>query len=180
MGGMDGIDLAQDSDRWWTLVNAVMNIRVPKNAGNFLTCWEPVSFSKRTLFHGVSKGCVCNYFFFWVTLLGSVRAHKCDCHLQRSEQNIQHRRTTINQEWTCSMWFMWNSNSAIAISPIARHTVSANTVCNLVVSVVELRSGQTVFSERPVVRNLYCRSHPFGSQNMLPNLYRKSSKQVSF
>ena len=27
--GMDWIDLAQDKDRWWALVNAVMNIRVP-------------------------------------------------------------------------------------------------------------------------------------------------------
>jgi hypothetical protein len=23
------IDLAQNSDRWWTLINAVMNLRVP-------------------------------------------------------------------------------------------------------------------------------------------------------
>ena len=42
-------------DRWWALVSAVMNIRVPWNAGNFLTSCKPVSFSRRTLYHGVSK-----------------------------------------------------------------------------------------------------------------------------
>jgi hypothetical protein len=27
--GMNWIELAHDSDRWWALVNAVMNLRVP-------------------------------------------------------------------------------------------------------------------------------------------------------
>jgi len=28
-GSMDWIDLAQNRDRWWVLVDAVMNLRVP-------------------------------------------------------------------------------------------------------------------------------------------------------
>jgi hypothetical protein len=28
-GGVDWIDLAQDKDRWWALVNEVMNLPVP-------------------------------------------------------------------------------------------------------------------------------------------------------
>jgi hypothetical protein len=36
MEGMDWIDLAQDRSRLWALVNAVMILWVPQNAGNFL------------------------------------------------------------------------------------------------------------------------------------------------
>jgi hypothetical protein len=36
-------------------VNAIMNPRVPYNAGNCLTSWEPVSFSRRSLLYGVSQ-----------------------------------------------------------------------------------------------------------------------------
>ena len=53
-GYMDWIGLAQDRDRWRTLVSAVMNLRVPSNAGNFLTGCKPVIFLRRTLHHGVS------------------------------------------------------------------------------------------------------------------------------
>jgi len=52
---MDWIGLAQNRDSWRTLVSAVMNLWVPRNAGNFLTSCKPVSCSGTTLHHGVSK-----------------------------------------------------------------------------------------------------------------------------
>ena len=36
-GYVDWIDLAQGRNRWRSLVNALMNLRVPLNAGSFLT-----------------------------------------------------------------------------------------------------------------------------------------------
>jgi len=45
-------------------VSAVMNLRVPRNAGNFLTSCKPVSFSRRTPHHGVSKYASFVYVYF--------------------------------------------------------------------------------------------------------------------
>jgi len=36
-GGMAWFDLSRDWDRWRALVNAVMNLRVTHNVGNFVT-----------------------------------------------------------------------------------------------------------------------------------------------
>jgi hypothetical protein len=54
--GRHGLYLSDSvKDRWLALANAVMNIPVPINVENFLTSREPVSCSRRTLLHGVSK-----------------------------------------------------------------------------------------------------------------------------
>ena len=61
---MDWIGLAQDREKWQTLVSAVMNLRVPWNAGNFLTSCKPVRFSRMTLHHGVNKYSRCFPWYF--------------------------------------------------------------------------------------------------------------------
>jgi hypothetical protein len=43
-GGVDWIDLAQDRDQWRALVNTVMNLRIPKNFGRFLSSCTLAAF----------------------------------------------------------------------------------------------------------------------------------------
>ena len=53
-GCRDWMDLAHDRDRWRALVSTVRNLRVPKMRGISRLAAAPVSFSRRTLLHGVS------------------------------------------------------------------------------------------------------------------------------
>jgi hypothetical protein len=45
VGYMDWIDVAQSRERWWALVNVVINLRVAKKGGDLLNGWEAVSFT---------------------------------------------------------------------------------------------------------------------------------------
>jgi len=51
---MGRIGLAEDRDRCPAVVNAVMNLRVPSKAGNFLSHWVPVNFLGRVMLSGAS------------------------------------------------------------------------------------------------------------------------------
>jgi hypothetical protein len=45
--GMDWIDMARNRDQWRALVNAVISLRVPQNAGKFFSGCTIGSFSRR-------------------------------------------------------------------------------------------------------------------------------------
>jgi hypothetical protein len=49
--GMIWIDLARDRDQWRALVNTVMNLLIPKNAGKFLSGCTIGGFSRRARLH---------------------------------------------------------------------------------------------------------------------------------
>jgi hypothetical protein len=48
---MDWIDLAQDRDLWRALENAVMNLRISRNAGKFLSSCTTGGLSRRAQLH---------------------------------------------------------------------------------------------------------------------------------
>jgi hypothetical protein len=54
LGGMGCTDLDQDRDQCTALVDTVMNLRVPQNAGKFLNSCTTGGFSRRAQLHEVS------------------------------------------------------------------------------------------------------------------------------
>jgi hypothetical protein len=48
---MNWIDLAPDRDEWRALVNTVMKLRVPENAGKYLSSCTTGGFSRRAQLH---------------------------------------------------------------------------------------------------------------------------------
>jgi hypothetical protein len=48
---MNWIDLAEDRDQWRAFVYTVINLMVPKHAGNFLSGCTIGSFSRRAQLH---------------------------------------------------------------------------------------------------------------------------------
>jgi len=60
---VDWIQLAQNGNQLWAVVKTVMNLQIPHKAGNFLTRRITISFSRKTLLHGVClAGCIIRSF----------------------------------------------------------------------------------------------------------------------
>jgi hypothetical protein len=53
--GMDWIVTALDSDQWKALVNMIMKLRVPRNAGYFLSSRTTDYLSNKAHLHAVSS-----------------------------------------------------------------------------------------------------------------------------
>jgi hypothetical protein len=53
-GDVDWIGLAQDRDRWRALVNSVLNLRVPQNAGKISSGFTTDGLSSSAQLHRVS------------------------------------------------------------------------------------------------------------------------------
>lgn len=53
--GVDWIHLAEDTDNWRVVVNAVMNIQLTQNSGYLFTSYEATSLSRRTSLPGVMR-----------------------------------------------------------------------------------------------------------------------------
>jgi hypothetical protein len=54
-GSMDWIHMTQYREQWKALVNMVMKLRVPRNAGNFLSSCKTYGILKRVHIHAVSQ-----------------------------------------------------------------------------------------------------------------------------
>jgi hypothetical protein len=53
-GDVDWIGLSQERDRWRALVNSVLNLRVPQNAGKLSSVQTTRDLSSSAQLHGVS------------------------------------------------------------------------------------------------------------------------------
>ena len=102
-GYMDWTGLAQDRDRWRTLVSAVMNLRFPWNVGNFLTSCKPVSCSRGTLHHGVSKKNSVRYYRKCISVCMQSARYSCPISMKREFiRNIFRKMFQIS--WKSVQW----------------------------------------------------------------------------
>jgi hypothetical protein len=92
---MDWIDVAQDRDQWWALVNTVMNLRVPQNVEKFLSRCIIGGFSRRVRDHEVqhtdrvaveqNENKIKKPSAYWIKKYKNINAR-----LQPSSQNLLH------------------------------------------------------------------------------------------
>jgi hypothetical protein len=65
MGSIDWMTLAGDRDGWRAVVYTVMNLRIPQNAGNFVSRLGRFSFSEMTLLLRLSYYYYYYYYYYY-------------------------------------------------------------------------------------------------------------------
>jgi len=98
------ISVAQYWDKWWALVNKVLNLQIVLNAGNFLTGWGTVRFWRRILLQGLSlvrsesfgSLCVSHTVIPHVHMCFGVRCVHfitCECYMWTDSQKSRHKES---------------------------------------------------------------------------------------
>jgi hypothetical protein len=106
--GWDDIKMetAQDMDRWWAVVHAVLNLKIPQNAGNSLTSWRPVGFWIWTLLHGVSLLVYCRFFVDGRIIL--------KMEMDRDMDRWWAFVNAVMNLWVAKMWGIWLAEDPLA------------------------------------------------------------------